>query len=191
MTMLLSILVAIAVIIAVLAAFIAMRPSEFRVARSATIAAPAPAVFAEVDDFRRWLAWSPFEKSDPAMRREFSGAPAGVGAVYAWSGNKEAGEGRATIVESRPAALIRMRLDFVRPFAGTNEAAFAFEPQGESTIVTWSMTGKANFMFKAIGLVMNCEKMCGDQFVAGLAQLGSVVEGRVTTLAGAQPGRAA
>src|SRR5262245_56977275 len=181
--MLLEILIGVVVVIAVLAAVIAMRPSEFRVARSATIHAAAPAVFAEVNEMRRWLAWSPFEKSDPAMQKEFSGAPAGVGAIYAWSGNKQAGEGRATIVESRAGELIRIRLDFVRPFAGTNLAAFAFEPQGDRTVVTWSMSGKANFMFKAIGLFMNCEKMCGDQFEAGLAKLGSVAEGRLAALA--------
>jgi hypothetical protein len=117
------------------------------------------------------------------MQKEFSGAPAGVGAVYAWSGNKQAGEGRGTIVESRVNALIRIRLDFVRPFAGTNMAEFAFEPQGAHTIVTWSMSGKANFMFKAIGLFMNCEKMCGDQFEEGLAKLGSVAESRSTPIA--------
>jgi hypothetical protein len=187
MTMLVWILIAVVAIIAVLAAVIAMRPSEFRVARSATIAAPAGALFAEVNDFRRWAMWSPFEKSDPAMQKEFSGAPAGVGAVYAWSGNKHAGEGRATIVESRADALVRIRLDFVRPFAGTNEAAFAFEPQGSQaggrTVVTWSMSGKANFMFKAIGLFMNCEEMCGRQFEEGLAKLGSVVESRSTPIA--------
>jgi hypothetical protein len=191
MTMLLSILAAVVIIIAVLAAVIALRPSEFRIARTATIAAPAPVVFAEVNDFRRWLAWSPFEKSDPAMHREFSGAPAGEGAVFAWSGNKQAGEGRATIVESRSDALVRMRLDFVRPFAGTNEATFALQPQGDRTVVTWSMTGKANFMFKAIGLFMNCEKMCGDQFEQGLAKLGSVVEGHTAALAAGGTPRAA
>ncbi len=175
--MLLEILIAVAAVIAVLAAVIAMRPSEFRYARTATIAAPAPAVFAEVNDFRRWAAWSPFEKSDPAMRKEFAGAPAGDGAIYAWSGNKHAGEGRATIVESRANELIRIRLDFVRPFAGTNVAEFAFRPDGGRTAVTWSVSGKANFMFKAMGLFMNCEKMCGDQFVEGLAKLRSVVEG--------------
>ena len=173
--MLLEVLIGIAVVIAVLAAVIAMRPSEFRVARSATIHAAAPAVFAEVNDMRRWLAWSPFEKSDPAMQREFSGAPAGEGAAYGWSGNKHAGEGRATIVESRANELIRIRLDFVRPFKGTNVAEFAFQPQGGQTVVTWSMSGKANFMFKAIGLFMNCEEMCGKQFEDGLAKLGSVV----------------
>ena len=104
-------------------------------------------------------------------------------AVYAWSGNKQAGEGRATIVESRANALIRIRLDFVRPFAGTNVAAFAFVPQGGSTVVTWSMTGKANFMFKAIGLFMNCEEMCGRQFAEGLAKLGSVAASRGTPIA--------
>src|SRR5262245_38295653 len=100
--MLFEILIGVAIVLAVLAAVIAMRPSDFRVARSATIPAAAPAVFAEVNDMRRWLAWSPFEKSDPAMTREFSGAPAGEGSAYSWSGNKQAGEGRATIVESRP-----------------------------------------------------------------------------------------
>jgi len=181
--MLVWILIAVVALVAVLAAVIAMRPSEFRVARTATIAAPAPAVFAEVNDFRRWVEWSPFEKSDPAMQKEFSGAPAGVGAVYAWSGNKQAGEGRATIVESRANALVRIRLDFVRPFAGTNMAAFAFEPQGGNTVVTWSMSGKANFMFKAIGLFMNCEEMCGRQFEEGLAKLGSVAASRTSPIA--------
>jgi hypothetical protein len=173
--MLLEILIGVAIVIAVLAAVIAMRPSEFHVARTATIPASAPAVFAEVNDMRRWLAWSPFEKSDPAMKREFSGAPAGVGSTYGWSGNKQAGEGRATIIESRPNDLIQIRLDFVRPFKGTNTAEFSFQPQGGQTVVTWSMSGKANFMFKAIGLFMNCEEMCGKQFEEGLAKLGSVV----------------
>jgi len=169
--MILEILIAVAAIVAVLAAVIAMRPSEFRVSRTAIIAAPAATLFAEVSDFRRWAAWSPFEKSDPAMRKEFAGPPAGVGAIYRWSGNKHAGEGCATIVESRPGELVRIRLDFVRPFAGTNVAAFAFEPRGGETAVTWSMGGKANFMFKAMGLFMNCDKMCGDQFEEGLANL--------------------
>jgi uncharacterized protein YndB with AHSA1/START domain len=174
--MLLWILLAVALVVAALAVVIALRPAEFSVARSATIAAPPAAVFAEVDDFRRWAAWSPFEKTDPAMSKEFSGPPAGTGASYAWSGNRQAGEGRATIVESRPGELVRIRLDFVRPFAGTNMAAFSFVPAPGGTTVTWSLSGRGGFLFKAMGLVMDCEKMCGAQFEQGLAALRAAVE---------------
>ena len=79
---------------AVAVAIVATRPPEFRVARTATIAAPAPAVFAHVNDFRKWEAWNPWAKIDPAMKQAYEGAPAGAGAIYTWTGNNEVGEGR-------------------------------------------------------------------------------------------------
>jgi hypothetical protein len=164
------------VIVVVFLCVVAMQPSDFRIARTATIAAPAPVVFAQVNDYRKWRAWSPYEKADPAMRRTYEGPPAGTGAVYTWAGNSEAGEGRATITESRPNDLIRIKLEFVRPFAATNTAEFRFEPEGDGTAVTWSLAGTNGFMFKAVGLFMNMGKMVGGQFEEGLAQLRSVVE---------------
>jgi uncharacterized protein YndB with AHSA1/START domain len=165
------------VVVVVFAAFVAVQPSEFRVARTATIAAPAPAVFAQVNDYRKWAAWSPYEKLDPAMKKTYAGAPTGTGAVYTWAGNSQAGEGRATITESRPNELIRIKLEFVKPFEVTNTAEFGFKPQGEQTAVTWSLTGHRNFLFKAVGLFMSMDRMVGGQFEEGLAQLKSVVEG--------------
>jgi Polyketide cyclase / dehydrase and lipid transport len=171
-----KILIGLAVLVVVFVAVVAMQPSEFRVVRNATIAAPAPVVFAEVNDFRKWEAWSPWAKLDPAMQKTYTGAPAGAGAVYAWSGNGEVGEGRTTITESRPGDLVRIRLEFVRPFAVTNDVEFTFKPDGDRTAVTWSMTGRNGFMAKAAGLFMDMDKMVGDQFESGLAQLKAVAE---------------
>jgi len=174
--MVIKILMAVAVIVAVVVVVIAMRPTEFRVGRTATMSAPAPVVFAQVNDFHQWEAWSPYAKRDPAMKKSFEGAPAGVGAIYTWSGNHEVGEGRTTIIESQPSALIRIKLEFVRPFAGSSTAEFTFKPEGERTAVTWSLDGRNSFIAKAMGLVMNMDRMIGDDFEKGLAQLQSIAE---------------
>jgi len=174
--MLQIILIAFAVIVVGLVIVVAMQPSEFRVARSATMSAPASAVFAQVNDFHKWEAWNPWGKIDPAMKQTYEGAPAGIGAIYTWIGNNKVGQGRMTLTESRPSDLIRIKLEFFKPFAGTNIAEFTFKPAGNQTVVTWSMTGKNNFMAKAIHLFMNMDKMIGGQFETGLAQMKSIVE---------------
>lgn len=174
--MLVKILIALAVVVAGLVVVIALQPTDFRVSRTATIAAPAPVVFAQVNDFHNWTAWSPWAKLDPAMKQTYEGAAAGPGAVYAWVGNREVGEGRMTIVESRPSDLIWVKLDFVKPFAGTSVAEFTFRPEGDRTAVTWTMTGEKNFVAKAIHLVMNMDRMIGDQFDKGLAAMKTVAE---------------
>jgi len=169
-------LAALAAIVVVFVLVVAMQPSEFRVARSATISAPAPAVFAVVNDFHKWEAWNPWGKIDPAMRQTYEGEPAGTGAVYTWTGNKEVGEGRMMLTMSRPNELIRIKLEFFKPFAATNTAEFTFRPEGNQTVVTWSMAGENNFIAKAIHLFMNMDRMVGGQFEKGLAQMKSVVE---------------
>ncbi len=181
--MLLKILIGLVVVIVALVIVIALRPSDFRITRSATIAAPAGTIFPHVNDLHQWEAWSPWDKLDPNMKKTYEGAPSGVGASYSWTGNNQVGEGKVTITESRPSELVGLRLDFVKPFAGTNAVEFTFVPQGSDTVVTWTMTGKYNFVCKAIGLFMDMDKMCGDQFNQGLAQLKSVAEAKPTSAA--------
>ena len=163
-------------IVAVLAGVVAMQPAEYRVERSATIAAPPADVFTQVNDFHNWEAWSPWAKLDPAAKYTFEGPSAGTGAVFKWSGNSEVGEGTMTVTESRPNELIRIKLDFVRPFEDTGTAEFTFKPEGNQTVVTWSMSGKKNFIMKAIGLFVSCDKMMGGEFEKGLANLKSIAE---------------
>ena len=155
---------------------VASRPAQFHVARTARIAAKPPAVFAQVNDFHQWDAWNPWAKLDPAMKQSYAGAPAGVGAVYTWAGNSQVGEGRMTVTESRPSELIRIKMEFLKPFASTSTAEFTFRPEGDHTVVTWSMEGRNNFMAKAIHLVMNMDKMIGGQFEKGLAQMKAMAE---------------
>jgi hypothetical protein len=174
--MLMKIVIGVVVVIGVFAVIVAMRPSDFRVERSAVVAAPAPVVFAQVNDLHNWDAWSPFAKLDPAAKQTFEGPRAGTGAALAWAGNKRAGEGRMTITESRPYELVRFRLDFVKPFAVTNTAEFTFTPRGDETAVTWSMSGRQNFMAKAFCMFMSMDKMVGGEFEKGLAQMKSVAE---------------
>jgi hypothetical protein len=174
--MLKIILIALAVIIVVLAIVIAMQPADFRVARSATMSAPPQVIFAQVDDLRKWEAWNPWQKVDPAMKLTFAGPPTGPGASYSWAGNKNVGEGRLTITESRPNDLVRIKLEFMKPFAATNIATFTFKPEGNQTAVTWSMEGSNNYLAKALHLVMNMDKMVGGEFEKGLADMKKVVE---------------
>ena len=169
--MLKFILIGLAVIIIALAVVVATQPDDFRVTRSSTVSAPAAAVFAQVNELHKWEAWNPWQKKDPAMKLTFAGPSAGPGASYSWAGNNEVGEGRLTITESRPGELVRLKLEFMKPFAATNTADFTFKPEGDKTAVTWSMEGKNNYLAKALHLVMNMDKMVGGEFEKGLADM--------------------
>lgn len=174
--MLKKILIGLAVIVVVFLIVVALQPADYRVTRTATVAAPPSVVFAQVDDLRKWEAWSPWAKMDPAMKVTYAGPSAGVGAVSGWAGNSEVGEGRMTITESRPSELIRFHLEFIKPMSGTSASEFTFKPEGHQTVVTWTMTGQNNFIAKAFCLFMNMDKMVGSQFEQGLARLKSVAE---------------
>jgi uncharacterized protein YndB with AHSA1/START domain len=170
-----KILLGVVVVVLVLVAIIATRPSEFNVTRSKTLTAPPDVVYAQLIDFRRWSQWSPWEKRDPAMKREYSGARSGQGAVYSWAGNSEVGEGRMTITDTRPSERIVIQLDFLEPMAATNMTEFTLAPSGQGgTNITWSMSGTHNFLGKGMSLFMNMDKMVGNDFEAGLAKLDSV-----------------
>jgi uncharacterized protein YndB with AHSA1/START domain len=172
-----NVLLAIAAIVVLFLVVVALQPNEMHVERTATIPAPPAAVFAQVNDFHKWGAWSPWERVDPNMKRTFSEPAAGEGAKYGWVGNADVGEGQMTIVEIRPDELIRIKLEFFKPFAGTNTAEFSFKPVGDDqTSVTWAMFGPKNFLSKAICLFMDMDQMIGGQFDQGLANLKTAVE---------------
>jgi hypothetical protein len=169
-----KILIFIAVVVFALIVIISLQPSEFRVSRSLLIPAPSSVIFEQVNDFHNWEAWSPWVKLDPKAKAIYEGPSSGVNATFKWAGNDKIGEGRETIIVSQP-DLIRIELEFIKPFKGTNTAEFSFISQGDQTLVTWTMLGKKNFMAKAMGLFMNCDRMVGGQFEEGLANLKAVV----------------
>lgn len=171
-----KILIGFGALIAILLAIVAMQPDDFRIVRSATISAPPAVVFAQVNDFHKWDAWSPWAKLDPAAKNSFEGAEKGIGAIFKWAGNSDVGEGKMTITESLPDEVIRIRLDFIKPFEDTSDVEYTFQPSGDQTVVTWDMRGKSNFVSKAMCLFMNMDKMVGGQFEQGLASIKTIAE---------------
>jgi uncharacterized protein YndB with AHSA1/START domain len=179
--MAISIRIAVLVLIIAAVAFIATRPASFRYQRSANVSAPPHSVFAIINDLHQWSRWSPYDKRDPNMKKSFGGPSEGPGASYTWNGNNQVGEGRLTIEESKPGELVRMKLEFSRPFKATNEVNFVLVPSEGGTRVSWIMDGKKNFMSKAMSLVMDMDKMVGTDFEQGLANLNTVAQAGATT----------
>ena len=172
---LLSAAVFIAVVVVLILILAATRPADFRVERTARLAASPSALFEQLNDHHKFALWNPFMKLDPNVKNTFTGPPSGVGAVCSWEGNSQVGAGSCTITESKPGELVRFRLDWKRPMQGTATADFTFKPEGDKTTVTWAMYGKNTFMVKVMSLFIDCDKMCGPQFEQGLADLGKVV----------------
>lgn len=169
--MLKKLMLAVAALVALFLAYVAWLPADGRIERTATLAATPAALFAHVNDFHKWQAWSPWAKLDASAKATYEGPETGVGAAFAWDGNADVGAGKMTIVESTPAERIVMRLDFTRPMANTSLAEFTFTPEGDKTRVTWSMRGEASFFQRAVCTLLNADKMVGDMFEAGLKSL--------------------
>jgi hypothetical protein len=170
------------VIVVILALFAALliyavsRPNNFRIHRTASIAAPAGKIYLLIVDFHAWSAWSPYERLDPNMRKTYEGPTSGKGAIYKWDGDSKAGAGRMEITEASEPRQVTIRLDFSKPFVAHNIAEFTLEPAGAATTVTWAMSGRNPFMMKLMGVFISMDKMIGKDFEAGLANLKAATE---------------
>jgi uncharacterized protein YndB with AHSA1/START domain len=172
------ILIGLVVILGGFAAWVSMQPASFKIVRAATIAAPPEKVFAAVNDFHNWQAWSPWLALDPAAKSTFEGPAAGPGAKFAWAGNDKVGEGRMEIKDTKPNERVLIKLDFVKPMQGTADTEFTLKPAGNGTEVTWTMRGEDGFVGKAARFFMDIDKMVGGDFERGLAQLKAVAEAK-------------
>jgi hypothetical protein len=166
----------IALVVAGFLLYATTRPDTFRVQRTASVNAPPEAIFPLINDYRNWVQWSPYEHRDPALKRTFSGPAAGRGAVYAWEGNKNVGSGRMEIIDTAPPNKVIIKLDFFAPFKANNVAEFTLEPKGATTDVTWAMRGPLPYVGKILHMIINCDKMVGNDFTAGLASMKAVAE---------------
>jgi uncharacterized protein YndB with AHSA1/START domain len=168
--------VVLALAIAIILILATTKPNTFNFQRAIAIKAPPERIFPLINDFHQWGTWSPYENMDPAMKRSFSGAASGQGAVYAWEGNKNVGSGRMEILDSSPSSKIVIKLDFLKPFEAHNTAEFTMLPQGGTTSVTWRMHGPASFVSKLMQVFMNLDNMVGKDFETGLANLKKLSE---------------
>ena len=170
------ILAVLLLIVGVVLANAAAQPDTFRVERTLSIKAPPEKIFALIDNFDNWGAWSPWEKKDPTMKRTRSGAASGKGSVYAWDGDKNVGKGRMEIAEASPPSQVTLKLDFERPLEAHNIVNFTMEPKGDATSVTWAMHGPVPFLAKIVHVFFDMDRMVGQDFEAGLANLKALAE---------------
>jgi hypothetical protein len=177
-SMILYLFLGLALLLAGFLAFAATQPAQFEIKRSTTIEAPASTIFALIEDFHQWQAWSPWAKMDPNAKNTFSGPATGPGSTFRWDGNNQVGTGIMTIEESRGDEYLRLKLEFLKPFAAVNTAVFRLEPSGDGTRITWSMSGTNAFIGKVMGLLINCDKMVGGQFEQGLASIKAIAEAK-------------
>ena len=148
----------------------------YTVQRSTTVAASPERVYGHVVDFSKWSDWSPWESMDPNLEKTFSGAETGVGARYAWSGNRKVGQGSMEITDAKEHTDIQIALEFLKPFKASNTTTFGFEPSGDGTLVTWTMTGRKTLMTRLVGLFRSMDAMVGPDFERGLAALKQTAE---------------
>ena len=163
--------------VAAFALRVATRPAAMHVERSTVVNAPPEKIYPLIEDFHRWSSWSPFEKLDPAMQRTFSGSESGKGAIYGWSGNKKAGEGRMEITDTSPPNRVTIKLDFMKPFESHNICDFTMQPRSGATELTWAMHGQNNTMAKVMQSFVSMDKLIGKDFDEGLAKLKAAAEG--------------
>lgn len=175
MSVLAIILLAVVIIIVGILIYAATKPDVFHVERSVTIKAPQEKIFTLLNDFHLWNDWTPYNK-DPAMKKTYSGNASGVGAAYAWEGNKDVGKGEIMITATTPPETIEMDLHMIEPFEGRNRVVFTLSASGDTTKVTWNLYDKPKFMLKVMGLFLNMNNMIGKDFEVGLARLKTLAE---------------
>ncbi len=170
-------LIVIVVVVLLLAIFIYAwsKPDTFHVERSISIRAPQEKLFAIINDFHQWNEWTPYNK-DPAMKKTYSGSANGKGAVYAWEGNKEVGQGEITITDTTPPKEVVLALHMIKPFEGRNRVVFSLDARGDSTTVTWTLEDRHTYLMKIMSMFINLDKMIGGDFEVGLAKLKTVAE---------------
>jgi len=171
-------LIALAVLlfaVAVVLILAAMRPDQFSVSRKISVRAAPEKIFLMINDFHRWVDWSPYEKIDADLKRAYGGAASGVGAAYTWEGQKT-GQGSMDIVESVPPSRIAIKLEFYKPVRASNIATFELAPKGDSTEVTWTMSGPTPYLFKIVHVFIDMDRMVGKDFETGLANLKGLAE---------------
>jgi uncharacterized protein YndB with AHSA1/START domain len=184
----LTIAAVIAVAIVALLLYASTKPDTFHVERSVLIQAAPEAIFPHINDLHQWDAWTPYNK-DPAMKKTYSGSSAaGVGARYAWEGDKKVGQGEISIREAQPPHKLVFDLHMIKPFEGRNVAAFTLEPQSgngnttaTTTRVTWSLDDKHKLLHKTMSIFLNLDNLIGKDFAQGLAQLKTLMETTTTT----------
>lgn len=172
-----KIVLGLVLVLVLFAGYVLTRPNRFHYERSGVINAPADKVFPYISDFKQGSLWSPYEKTDPAMKKSYSGPEGAPGSIMEFE-SQEAGSGKLEMLTLVPNELVQIRLTMTKPFYGENLVEYKLTSEGSGTRFTWSMSGENGFLGKLISVLIDCEKMIGKQFEEGISNLKALVESK-------------
>ena len=162
--------------LALLFGIAAFQSPDYVISREITIQAPAAKIFPYLNSQRLAQAWGPWMDVDPTAKMVLSGPEEGVGARTSWSGAKQLGTGSALITESVPGQRVHIRLEYTEPMEMIQESDYIIRSSGDQSVVIWRVTGKNGLISRAMGLLVDVDKMVGGMFELGLSKLKKVVE---------------
>jgi len=110
------------------------------------------------------------------MKKTFGGSAKGVGATYAWDGDKKAGAGAMAITEAKAPGKLALDLTMIRPFPAANRVEFFLTALEDGTRTAWVMSGPQPFMARVMSVFLNMDQLIGRDFEKGLARLKAAVE---------------
>lgn len=169
----LAALLALLLALAATVAFVASRPTTYRVERSALLAAPPAVLLYEISDVREWPRWSPWEQSSTPRRRSFGGQPSTAGASYYWSAGDGSGPGRLT-VDRITSLEVELELE---SHGRSTDMVFVLLPSGTGTQVTWSITGeRRRFADRLLSVLRNPDRAIAADLERGLEGLRAVTD---------------
>jgi hypothetical protein len=158
--------------------YVSTRPGQFHYERNGVINASADKIFPYLSSFKEGAAWSPYEKKDLQMKKIFTGTDGQVGATMAFEGNKEVGSGKLEMLKIVPNEVVEIRLTMLEPVRGESLVQYKLTPVDGGTQFSYSMSGESGFLGKLMSTVIDCEKMVGDDFSIGIANLKTLVESK-------------
>jgi hypothetical protein len=121
------------------------------------------------DNFNKWVMM------DLDMKKEYRGNDGTVGFIYAWNGNKEAGEGEQEIKAISEGKNIEMEIRFIRPFAGIAHAEMATESvSNDLTKTSWSTASQMKYPLNI--MLPFIVKMLEKDMGASLTTLKNILE---------------
>lgn len=155
-----------------------LAPKSYDVSRTITVNKPKTEVFTELRSLKKQGEWSPWDKKDPNMKKEFTGTDGEVGAKSAWVGNKDVGEGEQEITKIIDGERIEGKLRFFKPWKSEADCYFNVEDaENMGTKVTWGFSGKNKFPFSIFMLFFSMDKTVGKDFEEGLESFKGLMEG--------------
>lgn len=175
--MILKLVGGLVVLIVLFLAYVSTRTGVFRYERSGLIQAPPERIYPYISDLRKGGLWSPYEKRDPAMARNFSGPEAAAGSKMDFDSKQGAGSGSIEILKLMPNQGVDLRLIMTKPIHAENLVEYRLKPEAGGTRFYWIMSGDGGFFTKMLSVFIDCEKMVASDFEVGIANLKQIVEG--------------